>query len=158
MLSGGAGHMYGNHYTWTFAPGWQQNLDTPGALQLKYMKQFFGARQWWNLVPDQNHIVVTAGYGTFATSGSLNSNDYVTAARVPDGSLVIAYCPTSTTITVDMTQLNGLVTARWFDPSTATFQAIEGSPFANAGTQSFPTPGTNGGGAGDWVLVLETAD
>src|SRR5439155_754377 len=100
MLSGATGQLYGNHYTWTFESGWQQNLNTPGIRQLQYMKDFFSARQWWDLAPDQTHTVVIAGYGTFADSGSIHDNDYVTAARVPDGSLVLAFCRTSTRIRI----------------------------------------------------------
>jgi Protein of unknown function (DUF4038)/Putative collagen-binding domain of a collagenase len=156
MLSGATGQLYGNHYTWTFESGWQHNLNTPGIRQLQYMKDFFSARQWWDLVPDQTHTVVIAGYGTFSDTGSLHDNDYVTAARVPDGSLVLAFCPTSTTITIDMTQMRGRTKARWFDPSNNTFSRIDGSPFGNTGTQDFTTPGNNGDGDPDWVLVLES--
>jgi hypothetical protein len=156
MLSGATGQLYGNHYTWTFESGWQQNLNTPGIRQLQYMKDFFSARHWWDLLPDQTHTVVIAGYGTFADSGSLHDNDYVTAARVPDGSLALAFCPTTTTVTVDMTQMRGLTNASWFDPSSNTFSGIEGSPFGNTGTQDFTTPGNNGDGDPDWVLVLES--
>jgi hypothetical protein len=157
MLSGATGQLYGNHYTWTFESGWQQNLNTPGARQLQYMKDFFSARQWWNLVPDQTHTVVVAGYGNFSDNGSIHDNDYVTAARVPDGSLALAYCPVSTTITVDMTQMRGLTNASWFDPSNNTFSGIQGSPFGNTGTRDFTTPGNNGDGDPDWVLVLESS-
>ncbi len=156
MLSGATGQLYGNHYTWTFINGWQQSLNTPGAKQLKYMKNLFASRQWWNLVPDQSHTVVVAGYGTFANSGSINASDYVTTGRAPDGSLVMAFCPTTTTITVDMTQMKGLTKARWFDPSKNTFTTIKGSPFGNSGTHDFTTPGTDGDGNLDWVLVLES--
>ena len=78
------------------------------------------------------------------------------AARVPDGSLALAFCPTSTTITVDMTQMRGLTNASWFDPSNNTLSGIEGSPFGNTGTEDFTTPGNNGDGDPDWVLVLES--
>jgi hypothetical protein len=40
-----AGHMYGNHYTWTFASGWQY-LQTAGMRQL--IKNFFSSRKWYN--------------------------------------------------------------------------------------------------------------
>jgi hypothetical protein len=107
------------------------------------------ARQWWDLVPDQTHTVVIAGYGTFADSGSLHENDYVTAARTPDGSLALAYCPVSTTITGDMTQMRGRTKARWFDPSNTTFSRIDVSPFRNTGTHGFTTPGNSGDGNPD---------
>ena len=44
-------------------------------------------RPWYDLVPDQNHTLVTSGYGTFG------DDDYVTAARTPDGKLAMAYVP-----------------------------------------------------------------
>jgi Protein of unknown function (DUF4038)/Concanavalin A-like lectin/glucanases superfamily/Putative collagen-binding domain of a collagenase/Fibronectin type III domain len=156
MLAGAlGGQMYGSSVTAYFQNGWQNGLDTPGVRQLQIMKSFFGARQWWGLVPDQAHTVVTAGYGAFSNSGAVHTNNYVTAARATDGSLVIAYTPASTTLTVSMSQLNGPVTARWFDPVNGTFTAISGSPFANSGTHNFATPGNNSGGDSDWVLLLE---
>jgi hypothetical protein len=85
----------------------------------------------------------------------MDGNDYVTAGRTPSGKLVMAYVPTTKTITVDMGQLSGLVTARWYDPSAGTFTNIAGSPFANTGLHNFATPGTNADGDQDWVLVLE---
>ena len=155
MLSGATGQIYGNHYTWTFTSGWQSNLDTPGVAQLQCMTALFAPRPWYNLVPDQSHTVVTAGYGTFSSSGSLGSNDYLTAARTPDGSLVMAYMPTIRTITVDMSKLSGAATAQWYDPTNGTYTAIAGSPFANTGAKQFTPPGSNNAGVGDWVLVLE---
>jgi len=41
-----AGHMYGNHYTWTFTSGWHY-LRTTGVRQ--YFKNFFSSRNWYNL-------------------------------------------------------------------------------------------------------------
>ena len=122
MLSGAAGQLYGNHYTWTFTSGWQSNLDTPGVAQLQYVTGLFAPREWYNLVPDQNHTVVTAGYGTFSSSGSIGANNYLTAARTPDGALVMAYMPTIRTITVNMSNLSGTATAQWYDPTNATYQ------------------------------------
>jgi hypothetical protein len=155
MLSGAAGQLYGNHYIWTFSSGWQSNLDTPGILQLSYLKSFFASRPWYNLIPDQNQTTVTAGYGTFSANGEVNTNDYLTAARSPDGSLVIAYIPTIRTITIDMSRLSGSATARWYDPSNGIYTVITGSPLANAGMRTFTPPGNNSAGEGDWVLVLE---
>ena len=38
-LSGAAGQVYGSAYTWRLANKWQTKLDTPGAIQLGYMKE-----------------------------------------------------------------------------------------------------------------------
>ena len=157
QLSGATGQLYGNHYTWQFVDHWQHNLDTTGAIEFGYMKEFFASRAWYNLAPDQDHTLVTAGYGTFAARGSLGSNDYVTAARTPDGSLVIAYLPTRRTITVDMSKLSGQATAAWFDPTNNTYVPTSGSALPNSSFKEFTPPRKNGAGDSDWLLVLEAA-
>lgn len=156
MLCGATGQLYGNGYTWPFVGGWQAHLDTPGVTQLESLKNLFEPRAWYNLVPDQDHTVVTAGYGTFIATGSVNDSDYATAARTPDGSLVMVYIPTSRTCTVDLSKLSGSATAHWFDPANGSYVPITGSPFANVGTRNFETPGSNSDGDADWVLILET--
>src|SRR5262249_13026047 len=128
MATGAAGQLYGNHWTWPFTSGWQTPLDTPGSQQMANVRSLFQSRRWYDLIPDQTHAVVTAGYGTFSGSGALGDNDYLTAARTPDGALVIAYMPTLRTITVDMSQLAAPAIASWYDPSNGTFTAIAGSP------------------------------
>lgn len=151
ILSGAAGQLYGNKYTWPFLPGWKERLDTPGAKQMLHVQALFEPRAWYDLVPDQDGSVVTEGRGKFG------GFDYVTAARTPDGKLVMAYLPDKRTITVDMTKLSGLVIARWYDPASGKFQEIASSPFANQGTKRFTSPEANADGTGneDWVLVLE---
>jgi hypothetical protein len=161
LLSGAAGQLYGNGYTWPFKPGWKDKLDTPGAIQMAYVQALFLPRAWHQLVPDQKHTVVIAGYGTFdatTTQGNVYvmTSDYVTAGRTPDGNLIMAYLPSLRTLAVDMTQLRAPSTARWYDPSRGTYTVVEGSPLANTGKRKFTPPGKNGDGDGDWVLVLET--
>jgi hypothetical protein len=155
-LSGVTGQLFGNHFTSFFRGGWKNNLDTPGSKQFGLVTRLFRPRQWYNLVPDQTHVVVTAGNGTYGDDSNVGSSDYLTAARTPDGKLVIAYMPTQRTITVDMTRLSGMVTARWYDPANGTFTSIAGSPFANTGSRQFTPPGANSDGDGDWVLLLES--
>jgi hypothetical protein len=156
MTSGACGQMYGNGYTWPFKSGWQANLDTPGAAQLKIMQQFFNARAWFALVPDTNHLLVVSNYGTYSDSSHVADNDFLTAARTSDRSLAVIYTPIIRTFTVDMTQLSGPAVTRWFDPSIGIFTNISGSPFTNSGLRNFTPPGNNNDGDGGWVLVLET--
>jgi hypothetical protein len=163
ILSGAAGQLYGNGYTWPFKPEWKNKLNTPGAVQMAYVQALFVPRPWHQLIPDQTHKVVIAGYGTFDSSTSQGNaygmtSDYVTAGRTRDGSLVTAYLPSRRTVTVDMGQLcaPATATARWYDPSRWTYTAIKGLPLKNAGKQKFSPPGNNGDGDGDWILVLET--
>ncbi len=163
MLSGVTGQLYGNKYIWVNLPGWKSHLDSPGIIQLGYMENLFKARKWYDLVPDQKHAFVTAGYGHFISTGPRFANnpagygnhDYVTAAVTPDGTLGMAYLPQGGTITVDMSKLQKGITARWFDPTENAFGAIADSPFSNRGTHSFTSPRKNSAGAPDWVLVLE---
>jgi hypothetical protein len=158
LLSGAMGQLYGNAHTWRLRldGSWKNQLDTPGAAQMACLKALFKPRAWHELVPDAAHNVVIAGYGTRSSSGSIDANDYVTAARTPNGKLVMAYVPSaSRTITVDMSQLSGFATARWYDPASGKYVSIAGSPFANMGFRDFGTPGRNTGGDNDWVLVLE---
>jgi hypothetical protein len=160
-LSGATGQLYGSGDIWPFKPNWKKTLDSPGAVEMKHVKTLFEPRAWYSLVPDQDHTVVTAGYGTFdATTTDKNKfsmpGDYVTAGRTPDGSLVMAYLPTLRAVTVDMTKLSGPVTAQWYDPSRGVYTAIAGSPFLNMSAHVFTPPGKNGDGDEDWVLLLET--
>ncbi|HET6247801.1 MAG TPA: DUF4038 domain-containing protein [Tepidisphaeraceae bacterium] len=150
-LSGTTGQMYGNKYTWPFLAGWKEKLDTPGAVQMAYVTALFEPRAWYDLVPDQDHTLVTAGWGKFGDFS------YASAGLTPDGKLAIVYIPDKRTISVDMSKFAAPVTARWYDPANGKFQDIAGSPLANTSAKDFATPGNNADGEGnaDWVLVLE---
>jgi hypothetical protein len=154
LLSGASGQLYGNKYTWQFIDGWKEHLDTTGATQLQYVTKLFAHRPWFKLVPDQRHKLVTAGFGEPSTSGSVNDNDYVTAAKTPDGTLAIAYLPAGDTITVDLSRLKGKIEARWYDPTTGKY-TVAGAPlFPTSGRRDFTPPSHNAAGDDDWVLVL----
>ena len=178
MLSGATGQMYGSAYTWRLNDGWESHLDTPGILQLKYMKALFANRKWYDLVPDQNHTVMTDGYGALSCLAGwasthfgkslmrrvlnhlrnysfLASNNCAVAARTFDGSLVLVYMPTIRTITIDMSRLASPAIARWYDPTSGEYAAVRDTPFANAGSRTFTPSQANKSGEGDWVLVLD---
>jgi hypothetical protein len=156
MLSGGTGQFYGNKYTWSFADGWQKNLDTPGVAQLKIWREFFETLPWWQLVPDQEHTTLTAGMGSagdFKTH--VSKSDYATASRTADGSVVVVYMPTERAITVILAKLKGSVKAQWFDPSNGSYASAADGPLTNSGSKQFTPPGKNHDGDGDWVLLLK---
>jgi len=157
QLSGATGQLYGSGYTWPFAEGWKGFLDSPGSAQFELMNRVFGSRRWYDLVPDQSHTLVTAGYGTFEEYGTNLASDYATAAVTADGTLAMAYVPSLRTFSVDMGKLSGPVTARWYDPADGTFVAAAVSPLDNHGTRAFTPPRTNADGDGDWLLVLEVS-
>jgi hypothetical protein len=153
LLSGASGQLYGNHYTWQFLPAWKSHLDTPGTKQIGYLVKLLAGRPWYRLVPDQKHTLLTSGFGLFTSAGDVQSSDYVTAARTPDGRLAIAYLPSVRTVMIDMAKLAANPIAQWYDPSAGTYSPA--TPDAHSGAvESFRPPDKNKDGDGDWVLVL----
>jgi hypothetical protein len=151
LLSGATGDTYGNEWVWPFATSWQDwraALTSQGAHEMTYFAQLVNSIPWTNLTPDQNGTVFQ-GLGT--------PEDYC-GAYSSDGKLALAYRPstgqTSQSFAVNLSQLAGQVTARWYDPTTGMFTAI--GSFANSGTHTFASPTTNGAGDNDFVLVLQT--
>jgi Protein of unknown function (DUF4038) len=124
LWGGLGGFFHGNQSEFALSSplsgSWQTPLDTTTATQMKYFASFLQSFNWWNLVPDQTHVVVSSGYGTatgvesgsgFGT-GRVDMDNFVTTSRTTDGSLILAYAPVSTTLTVDMTKLNSPATAQ----------------------------------------------
>jgi hypothetical protein len=158
MLSGAlAGYMSGSYLFWGPHSDWTNYLgETTGLAHLKHWNRLFTNVLWYSLIPDQDHAVATAGYGTKATGATYSEDsDYVTTARSADGKLVVSYLPVNATLTIDMTKLAGTTTARWYDPTAGTYSTVSGSPFANTGTHNFTPTGNNSAGDADWVLLLE---
>ncbi len=141
VLSGATGHAYGNYPVWLFDRGWQSALTSTGAVSMTYVPKLFQSRPWPSLVPDDAHLVVTAGYGADAF--------YVAAARAADGSTVLAYLPAGGTITVDLRRLSGSqAKAWWFNVRDGTATTI--GLYPTTGTVNFSAPSLD-----DWVLVID---
>ncbi|HMD31912.1 MAG TPA: putative collagen-binding domain-containing protein, partial [Candidatus Acidoferrales bacterium] len=85
---------------------------------------------------------------------NLTTATYCTTSWITNGSMALTYCPNAATLTVNLAEFSGPVTAQWYDPSNGVYTPISGSPFANSGTRQFTTPGNNHDGNADWVLVL----
>jgi hypothetical protein len=153
LLSGATGQLYGNHYTWQFLTDWKSHLDTPGSQQIGYLVKLFTGRPWYRLVPDQKHTLLTSGYGTYTTGGDVDSSDYASAARTPDGKLAMVYLPTPRTFTIDMSKLAAGAVAQWYDPTAGTFTSADPTS-RNGSVATFQPPDKNSAGDGDWVLVL----
>jgi hypothetical protein len=155
MLSGATGQFYGNHYTWPFASGWPNHLNTIGSRQMSFVTSLFVHRRWFDLVPDVKHRLVVSGYGTYSGGDDVNDSDYVTAARTPNGKLAIAYLPTGQPVVIDLRRMaSSRVRAQWYDPTTGTYSTVPGSPFVRTSRHTFAVPGNNRGGDPDWVLIL----
>jgi hypothetical protein len=146
-LSGAAGQVYGNHYTWGLqSNNWRDHLDTKAVAELGYVEQLLKDRPWQDLVPDQQHAFLTGDEGTYTTTGDVLDNDYANAAVTADGKLAIAYTPTERTLTVDQSKLAPGATAQWFDPTDGSFRPA---------AAPFKTPGKNAAGDTDWVLIFQ---
>jgi Protein of unknown function (DUF4038) len=103
LTSGAAGELVGSD-DWEFHDGWERRLSTPALTQITRLRTLFSTLPWWRLVPDTANRLVTAGRGTQLTTDEpmdVLENDYVTAARTPDGRLAVIYLPTGRTISVD---------------------------------------------------------
>lgn len=146
VLSGCAGHIFGNDSLWSYSPGWQALLSSPGATTVCNVIKLMNSRPWYNCIPDANHTAVTSGYGTWGDT------DYVSVMREATGKTVIAYIPQDMMApTVDLTKVSGpSANAWWYNPQTGEATAI--GTFSTAGTQQFTPPN-----ASDWVLVLDDA-
>ena len=145
MLMGAAGSSFCAGQNWWGFFKWRSNMDTPGTRQTTAWFRLFSSRHWYELVPDQKHVAVTAGLGTWGTT------DYVTAARTTSGSTIMAFLPTSRTVKVDLTKISGVrAQAFWYNPSIGESTRID--DFPTTGSQAF-TPPSNG----DWLLVIDDA-
>jgi hypothetical protein len=120
------------------------------------MARFFGSLPWYQLIPDQRHTLLVAGYGTPNNAGLVGANDYATASLTTDHTIGVLYLPTTRTITVDLTQFRAPVNARWFDPTDGSYSPAASEPLPNTGTHQFTPNRTNHQGDPDWVLLLTT--
>lgn len=153
MLSGACGHTYCNEDIWKFLSGWASRLDSyPGLTHVTYLTDMLAAYDWWLLVPDNAHNILTAGYGTYEDGGSINTNDYATCAYLQDESLVLIYMPTDRTMTVS--NLSGEYVCRWYDPTNGQYYTDATSP-VSSWPHDFSRSGANAGGDHDWGLVLQ---
>jgi hypothetical protein len=163
-LGGSFGAIMGNHNIWGFYnnPDWTQNLNSPLARAMTHFKSLLANSRWTDLVPDFNNQLVTANKGSW--------NSYVSAAKTADGKQAIVYIPGNDSdafapppqvpnysITVDMSEFDGPVRARWFDPTTGTYSpAHTGSTIPNSGLRAFTAPGRNAANDTDWALKFDT--
>lgn len=176
--SGAVARVHGSHFTFcplgvnttapisgysTTSPQWLNNLNSPAVVHFGYLKAFFAAIPWYNLVPDQGNLVITAGRGTAAATAPFATHNYVSVAATADGNYAVAYIPqgsgtnTAGSLTVALTKFTGPhVQGQWFDPTAGVYTAVSGSPFTNSGTTSITAPGNNNAGDPDWVLLLRS--
>ncbi|MGA2254209.1 MAG: DUF4038 domain-containing protein, partial [Thermoguttaceae bacterium] len=159
MLGGACGQFLGNNPIWHFdGPGlfptkttWKEALDGTGSRDMARLRDLFLGVAWYRLKPEQNHAVVTGGYGEGIATAL--------TAQTADKRLAVTYIPSTGTesrsLTIDLAQFSGPVNARWFNPTNGHWKAITEEPLANRDFHTFQTPGDNGTRTNDWLLVLE---
>ena len=159
MLGGACGQFFGNNPIWHFdGPGlfptkttWKQALGGTGSSDMARLRDLFLGLAWHKLQPEQNHAIVTSGFGEGIATAL--------TARTPDKRLAVTYIPSTGTesrsLTIDLAQFSGPVNARWFNPTNGHWKTITEEPLPNRSSRTFHTPGDNGTKTNDWLLVLE---
>ena len=152
-LSGAAGQLYGNHYTWQFIDGWRSHLDTVGVRELGYLTKLMESLPWYELVPDSAHRIVVGGYGRFSPDAKVADGNYVTTAATPDRSVALSYLPAGGSVVLDLTRLRPRARAQWFDPTSGSLRTA--TPVTRTSTRArYAVPGRNHAGDRDWVLLI----
>jgi hypothetical protein len=155
-LGGGtAGGNMTSHNIWTWT-AWRKDLSIGYTTDRQHLFAFFASLPWYELVP--------SGVGGQRIGRKLVTGDnpedraHIVSCATASGSWLVAYVPpkgtAERTFSVEMAAMNSPARARWFNPTTGAYVEI-GTELANTGSRLFTTPGDNGTGANDWVLVLD---
>jgi len=145
VILGGAGQTFGHKDIWGASYYWKEAMKSMLSHHMMHLQQFFKNIPWHELVPEENHSLVTDGYGGIA--------ELAITTSVADGSLAVIYIPTKRTFTVEMSKLSPHVKAYWFDPTSGLFTDPGSRDEQQAG--KFTTPGINSNGDEDWVLLFK---
>jgi hypothetical protein len=152
-VTAGGFHTYGQNQMWRMEPGWDKTFETPGAAQVCLMRRILSDLPWWTLLPDQ---------GVFAT-GVSSERTLNTAMRSADGSRVLVYLSSPTTVFLHLDKLEAKnAKATWISPVTGEKKDAgsfatgnrTGSVFPGSPQQFFKTPAF----WEDAVLLLEGVD
>jgi hypothetical protein len=149
-----AGVTYGGHGVWGWDDGtapprehpgagiplpWQRALVMPAAEQMKHLADLFESIEWWELQPAPEIVA--------SQPGKKDVKRYITAARSPDGGLIVAYTPHGGTVDLRLDGASRKLNAQWFDPRTGArmlaMSKIEGDIYR------FEAPSME-----DWILVV----
>jgi Protein of unknown function (DUF4038)/Putative collagen-binding domain of a collagenase len=160
MLSGACGQFFGNNPIWHYdGPGlfpaqytWHEALDGAGSRDMVRLRQVFERLPWYRLVPEEDHSLVSDGYGS----------DVATAltARTPDKTLAVTFIASTgaerRALSLRPGQFRSPIFARWYNPTDGRYTAIGEMPGDGQNVQVLRTPGDNGTKTNDWLLILES--
>lgn len=160
VLAGGiAGDNTSSEALWPFAKGWRRELNNGYSKDRQHEFAFFAGVPWYALVP--SGIEKQNFDRPLILHGNPLDRARIVAAATEDRTWLVAYIPPSPwaptsprPFTVDLSILRGPVRARWFNPTNGEYTLI--APILpNTGSHHFATPGDNGTGTNDWVLVCD---
>jgi Protein of unknown function (DUF4038)/Putative collagen-binding domain of a collagenase len=122
---------------------WQDNMASPGSYAIGNIGKLMRSRKWWTLLPDYANAVVPSFKGSGDTA-------YHATARETTGETVMVWCPSTSTVTVDMTKIAGSQTRAWSWNPTDNSSSDLGT-FATSGSHNFSPTAQR-------VLVLDSVD
>jgi hypothetical protein len=151
VLSGSCGHAYGS-WNWKVQQDWQKVASDKGANEMKYVRSFFESIRWTTLIPDIDLKVIQQGAGNYG------KDNFAVAAYSENKSLLVIYIPPTGTekrkVTLSPEFSIKASRCRWFNPVTGIYTSARKYPDAK-GSLSFTSPGDNGSGFNDWILIIE---
>jgi Protein of unknown function (DUF4038)/Putative collagen-binding domain of a collagenase len=166
-----AGYWYGHRDVWDFAfatpsyggaglfppySPWTTSVTSSGAQDMARLAALLGTLGWQKLVPSGTAAPFIGR--TLVPGNDTAAGGAISAAQASDGTLLLAYVPSTGTgtqsFTVDTRSMSAAAQARWWDPTSAVFSAA--GSLSNTATHLLTTPGTNAAGANDWLLVVDT--
>jgi hypothetical protein len=162
MLSGACGQFFGNNPIWhfdgptlfPFTGTWQEALDAAGSRDVSRLGNILAKHPWHDLVPDRERKIIVGDRRDGASR--------IAAARTSDGRLALVYVPAdgkeARELTLDLTSFPSPMAAQWINPAKDSAPIAHGAPISNRAGQALRTPGDNGTGVNDWLLVLIAAE
>jgi hypothetical protein len=134
LLSGAAGHMFGNRPIWLFDPDWPAALDSPGSRAMQHLAELYAAHDLRGLVPDFDGAIVSA--------------DGVAAARSRSGTTLVLVDVGPRALRVAPGAGATARRAAWFSPvDGATLDAGSHDPTRALALTAPP--------GGPWLLIVE---
>ena len=153
MLSGAAGHTYGDHNIWQmWQPGrdpisaartpWRDALKHPGSAQMGLMRRFLEANGFGALQPAQERLAESG-------SGAREQRAAESAEKL------IVYTPYGDTVRLKRSAIPSGFATRWFNPRRGASVEASGSAVRFLKDEVvFDAPGAPSRG-NDWVLLVE---
>lgn len=136
LLSGAAGHVFGNRPIWLFDPGWRAALDSPGSRAMQHLATLISSRELRNLTPD--------------FTGARVSGSGIAAARARTGPTLAFVDLGPRTVHVAPGVPGTTRRAAWFSPETGATTDAGGHDASKALDLTSPL-------GGPWLLIVDDA-